>query len=180
MLTSAASTTDFNSGRKSKMKSTLVVSTILAAVALSTCAFGQGLPSTKVLTFDVAHSMAQAAMAKCHADSHKIAVVVVDSLDEPLVVLRDEGAAPGDIELAMMKAKTVILFRTSSGTAYPTVEQAPNLRTVVPGTWNTAGGVPINVGEYTIGAIAVAGGHGQGNDASCAEAGVAKVADKLK
>ena len=162
------------------MRSLRVVSIFAAALGLATGAFGQGLPSTKVLTFDVAHSMAQAAMAKCHADGHKIAVVVVDSLDEPLVVLRDEGAAPGDIELAMMKAKTVILFRTSSGTAYPTVEQAPNLRTVVPGTWNTAGGLPINVGEYTIGAIAVAGGHGQGNDAGCASAGVAKVADQLK
>jgi uncharacterized protein GlcG (DUF336 family) len=162
------------------MKSIRAISILAATLWLPVAAFGQGLPSTKVLTFDVAHAMAQAAMEKCHAEGHKIAVVIVDNLDEPLVMLRDEGAAPGDIDLAMMKAKTVILFRTQSGAAYPTAEQAPNLRTVVPGTWNTAGGLPINVGEYTIGAIAVAGGHGQGNDAACAEAGMAKVADKLK
>jgi uncharacterized protein GlcG (DUF336 family) len=152
----------------------------VAALFLPTNAFGQDLPSTKVLTFDVAQTMAEAAMAKCRADGHKIAVVVVDSLNALIVVLRDDGAVPGDIDLAKMKATTAILFRTSSGDAYPTVEQAPNLRTVVPGTWNTAGGMPINVGNYTIGAIAVAGGHGQGNDAACANAGIAKVADKLK
>ena len=72
----------FDSGRNSKMRLLRQSYRYLQWPSDSTSTFGQGLPSIKVLTFDLAHSMAQAAMAKCHADGHKIAVVVVDSLDE--------------------------------------------------------------------------------------------------
>ena len=42
------------------------------------------------------------------------------------------------------------------------------------------GGVPIKVGEATIGAVAVSGAPGGDKDAACANAGLAKVADKLR
>ena len=41
-----------------------------AMAALSHPAFAQ-LPSSKVLTMDVAHSIAQEALAKCRADGYK-------------------------------------------------------------------------------------------------------------
>ena len=48
-----------------------------------------------------------------------------------------------------------------------------------PGTINAQGGVPIKVGEATIGAVGVSGAPGGDKDAACANAALAKVADKL-
>ena len=42
------------------------------------------------------------------------------------------------------------------------------------------GGVPIKIGESTIGAVAVSGAPGGDKDAACANAGIAKASDKLK
>jgi uncharacterized protein GlcG (DUF336 family) len=50
----------------------------------------------------------------------------------------------------------------------------------IPGTINAQGGVPIKVGDATIGAVAVSGAPGGDKDAACAKAALDKVADKLK
>jgi uncharacterized protein GlcG (DUF336 family) len=50
----------------------------------------------------------------------------------------------------------------------------------IPGTVNAQGGVPIKVGDVTIGAVAVSGAPRGEQDAACANAALAKVADKLK
>ena len=42
------------------------------------------------------------------------------------------------------------------------------------------GGLPIMVGNETIGAVGVSGAPGQDKDETCARAGLAKVADQLK
>ena len=44
----------------------------------------------------------------------------------------------------------------------------------------TVGGLPIKVGDETIGGIGVSGAPGGQNDEACAQAGIAKVADQLK
>jgi len=62
-----------------------------AAAALSMTAFAQ-LPSSKILTMDVAQTIAQEAMAKCRADGYKVTVLVVDGLNAPKAMLRDDGA----------------------------------------------------------------------------------------
>jgi uncharacterized protein GlcG (DUF336 family) len=51
---------------------------------------------------------------------------------------------------------------------------------VLPGTINAMGGVPIKVGDQLIGAVSVSGAPGGEKDAACANAALAKVADKLK
>jgi uncharacterized protein GlcG (DUF336 family) len=163
------------------MKSFRVVWMFVVAVVFSASASGQDLPSTKVLTFNLAQTIAQAAMAKCRAEGHKISVVVVDPLNYPVVVLRDDGSVPANLDFAKMKALGAILYRTPTGPAQPLPPGAPLPASPLPGTWMShGGGVPIKAGEYTIGAIGVGGtGTGEG-DAVCANAGVAKVADKLK
>ncbi|MFL4969813.1 MAG: GlcG/HbpS family heme-binding protein, partial [Xanthobacteraceae bacterium] len=51
-----------------------------------------------------------------------------------------------------------------------------NLADVIP----LGGGIPIKIGEDTIGAIGVSGAPGQDKDEACAQAGLAKVADQLQ
>lgn len=152
---------------------------MLAAAAASTTAFAQ-LPSTKVLTLDVAHTIAQEAMAKCRADGYKVTVLVVDAQNAPKAMLRDDGASAATTEVAKMKATATMLYNRPSGPAQPPPAGTPAPPATIPGTINAQGGVPIKVDGMTIGAVAVSGAPGGEKDAACANAALAKVADKLR
>jgi uncharacterized protein GlcG (DUF336 family) len=161
------------------MKLTKFALLIGLMAALSTSAFAQ-LPQSRVLTMDVAHAIAQEAMAKCRADGYKVTVLVVDGLNAPKVLLRDDGATASTTEVAKMKATATMLYNRPSGPAQPLAAGTTAPPATIPGTINAQGGVPIKVGDATIGAVAVSGAPGGDKDAACANAGIAKVADKLK
>jgi uncharacterized protein GlcG (DUF336 family) len=165
--------------RKDFTKMKLTTLAVLAAVTFSTSAFAQ-LPNSKVLTMDVAHALAQEAMAKCRADGYKVTVLVVDGLNAPKALLRDDGASAATTEVAKMKATSTMLQNRPSGPATPPPPGTPAAPATIPGTINAQGGVPIKVGDVTIGAIAVSGAPGGDKDAACANAALAKLADRLK
>lgn len=152
---------------------------LAAAAAYATSAFAQ-LPSTKVLTMDVAQTIAQEAMAKCRADGYKVTVLVVDAQNAPKAMLRDDGASAATTEVAKMKATATMLYNRPSGPAQPLPPGQAAPPATVPGTINAQGGVPIKVDGMTIGAVAVSGAPGGEKDAACANAALAKVADKLR
>ena len=147
------------------MNFTKLVVLTSAMAAVSGSAFAQ-LPASRVLTVDVAQSIAQEAMAKCRADGYEVTVLVVDGLNAPKALLRDDGATASTTEVAKMKATATMLYNRPSAT--------------ITGTINAQGGVPIKVGDATIGAVAVSGAPGGDKDAACANAALAKVSDRLK
>ena len=161
------------------MKLTKVVLLTIAILALSTSAFAQ-LPTTKILTMDVAEVIAQGAMAKCRADGYKVTVLVVDGLNAAKAMMRDDGASASTTEVARMKATATMLYNRPSGPAQPPPPGQAAPPATIPGTINAQGGVPIKVGESTIGAVAVSGAPGGDKDAACANAGIAKASDRLK
>jgi len=142
--------------------------------------FAQGLPTMKVLTVDVAQTIAQEAMAKCRADGYKVSVRVVDHANIEKAFVRDDGAGMATVQVATMKANSVMAFGRPSGPPPNLPAGAPVPAPVVPGTINAMGGVPIKVGDQVIGAVAVSGAPGGDKDAACANAALTKVADKLK
>jgi uncharacterized protein GlcG (DUF336 family) len=153
-----------------------------ALLTLATAAgvFAQGLPTTKVLTVDLAQTLAQEAMARCRADGYKVSVRVVDGANMEKAFLRDDGAGMATIQVATMKANSVLAFGRASGPPPNLPPGAPVPAPVVPGTINAMGGVPIKVGDQVIGAVSVSGAPGGDKDAACANAALSKVADKLK
>jgi uncharacterized protein GlcG (DUF336 family) len=155
--------------------------TTLAAAALvaATSARAQ-LPNSKVLTVDVAQTIAQEAMAKCRSEGYKVTVLVVDGLNAPKAMVRDDGASAATTEVAKMKATATMLYNRPSGPAQPPPPGTAAAPATIPGTINAQGGVPLKVGEVTIGAVAVSGAPGGDKDAACANAALAKVADKLR
>ena len=161
------------------MKYTKLALITIAIAALSTSAFAQ-LPTTKILTMDVAETIAQGAMAKCRADGYKVTVLVVDSLNAPKALMRDDGATASTTEVAKMKATATMLYNRPSGPATPPPPGQAAPPATIPGTINAQGGVPIKVGESTIGAVAVSGAPGGDKDAACANAGIQKASDKLR
>lgn len=150
-----------------------------ATAAFSMNALAQ-LPASRVLTLEVAQTIAQEAMAKCRADGYKVTVLVVDGLNAPKAMLRDDGASASTTEAAKMKATSTMLYNRPSGPAQPPAPGTTAPPATIPGTINAQGAVPIKFGEVTIGAVAVSGAPGGDKDAACANAALAKVADKLK
>jgi uncharacterized protein GlcG (DUF336 family) len=161
------------------MKLTYTLALTAAAAAFSGGAFAQ-LPTQKVLTIDVAETIAQESMAKCRADGYKVTVTVVDSGNVLKAFLRDDGAGNGTVEMGRMKANSVMAFGRPSGPPPNLPPGTPAPAPVLPGTVNAMGGVPIKVGDQLIGAVSVSGAPGGDKDAACANAALAKVADKLK
>jgi|HubBroStandDraft_5_1064220.scaffolds.fasta_scaffold206953_2 uncharacterized protein GlcG (DUF336 family) len=161
------------------MKLTRSLALTALAAAFSTGAFAQ-LPTQKMLTIDVAQAIAQESMAKCRADGYKVTVTVVDSGNVLKAFLRDDGAGNGTVEMGRMKANSVMAFGRPSGPPPNLPAGTPAPPPVLPGTVNAMGGVPIKVGDQLIGAVSVSGAPGGEKDAACANAALAKVADKLK
>lgn len=162
------------------MKLMKFIGLVAVAAALSVYASAQGLSTQKMLTVDMAQTMAQEALAKCRADGYKVTVLVVDGLNAPKAMLRDDGATAATTEVAKMKATATMWYNRPSGPAQPLPPGTAAPPLPVPGTINAQGGLPIKVGDATIGAIAVSGAPGGDKDAACATAGLSKVADKLK
>jgi uncharacterized protein GlcG (DUF336 family) len=150
------------------------------AVALLVGSARAQLPSSKILTVDVAQAIAQEAMAKCRAEGYHVTVLVVDGLNAPKAMLRDDGASAATTEVAKMKATATMLYNRPSGPAQPLPPGTAAPPATIVGTINAQGGVPIKVGDATIGAVAVSGAPGGDKDAACANAGLAKVADRLR
>ena len=145
-------------------------------LATAAAAFAQ-LPTQKVLTLEVAQQIAQEALAKCRADGYKVSVTVVDHTNMLKAFLRDDGSNNVTVEVGRMKTNFVMAYGRASA---PPANAVPGQMPPVSGTIYAMGGVPIKVGDQLVGAVSVSGAPGGDKDAVCANAGLAKVADKLK
>jgi uncharacterized protein GlcG (DUF336 family) len=155
---------------------------------------GAQVLNEKNVSVKMALEIAQTALAEC---GDRVSVAVVDRTGRLRVFLQGDGAAPHNIELARRKAYTAETFgrtsaewaqRTDAGAAATAAAAAPAgtgqnisgqraLTDVIP----LQGGVPIKVGDVTIGGVGLSGApHGGPQEEACGKAGVAKVADQLK
>jgi uncharacterized protein GlcG (DUF336 family) len=155
------------------------VAGLLVIIALPPAASAQGVISERNVSMQLARTIADAAI-QCATDGG-LSVAVVDRSGQLKVLLRGDGSPPHGIELARRKAYTSRTFRR------PSLEWAKRSETDLVGQRNLAeviplgGGMPIKVGNETIGAIGVSGTTGgQQGDEDCAKAAIAKVADQLQ
>jgi uncharacterized protein GlcG (DUF336 family) len=144
-------------------------------------ATAQGIVMQRNLSLPLAKAIAEATLAECKSKGFNTAAAVVDRAGQVLVILRDEQATSQQAEMARRKAYTARMFRISTmdfqkRTAgdSPTAAQRD-----LPDILALSGGVPIQVGNDTIGGVGSAGSTLETDDA-CAKAGIAKVADLLK
>jgi uncharacterized protein GlcG (DUF336 family) len=150
---------------------------VAAIIALPGAAGAQVLMEPNV-SAKMALTIAETAIAECGS---RVSVAVVDRTGRVRVFVQGDGAAPHNLELARRKAYTARTFgRTSLEWAQRTETQLPGQRQlseVIP----LQGGVPIKVGEETIGGIGLSGApNGGPQEEACGKAGIAKVADQLK
>jgi uncharacterized protein GlcG (DUF336 family) len=158
----------------------------LAGLTLIVLALAPSLAGAQVLmqrdvSLKMALAIAEAAVAECEKAGNDVSVAVVDRAGRLRVFLQGDRAAPHNIELAQRKAYTARTFgrssaewsdRTAAGSELAAQRQLEHVIAL-------RGGIPIKVGDETIGAVGVSGSTSTGDEA-CAAAGVQKVADQLK
>ena len=165
------------------MRFFLTVAALLAAASLPVAA--QGLVTQKVLSMEMAQAVVQGTVERCRADGFSVSVSVIDVGGLLKAFIRDDGNnGPHTIDLSRRKAYTALTFASRWATSLEAAKAwghalgspMPN----VEGTTGLGGGVPIKVGEVTIGAVGVSGAVGGDKDEICAKAGIAKIAHLLK
>jgi uncharacterized protein GlcG (DUF336 family) len=141
----------------------------------------QGVVTQRNLSLGLARSIAEATIGECKAKGFSTAAAVVDRSGQVLVILRDEQASAQTAEMARRKAYTARMFRISTLEFQKRTASDPALapQRDVADILALGGGVPIQIGNETIGGVGSSGSSQEMDDA-CAKAGVAKVADQLK
>ena len=169
---------------------TLAALIALIAAGASISRAEQGLLTHKALSLDMAMAMAQGSLEKCRSMNYKCAIAVLDATGRTIIAMQDDGAMLHRFDVAHKKAYTALVYRRPSkdvveGWSKKTVGSIPLAEGTMPsppieGTIAMGGGLPIKVGNDVIGAIAVSGAPGWPLDEACAQAGLDKIADKLK
>jgi uncharacterized protein GlcG (DUF336 family) len=155
---------------------------LLAAFVCSTASAAEPLPAEthKVLPLNLAVEAAQAVIAACETQGYKMTVTIVDRAGAPKVVLVGDGANKLGAEITRRKAYTAATLRITSGEFGKRVAGGGfNPAVFDPQLTTARGGVPIKVGDDTIGAIGAGGAPGGDKDEACANAGLAKIGDRL-
>lgn len=155
---------------------------VAALAALALPAFAQsGTFTVRQMTPDTAAKATRAALEECRKAGFQVAVAVVDRAGVAQSLLRDRFAGPHTVSTAINKGWTAISFRTdtlefakatagASGSAG--IRHLPNVVAV-------GGGVNIEAGGTTVGAIGVSGAPTGEADDACARAGIAAIRDEL-
>jgi uncharacterized protein GlcG (DUF336 family) len=167
----------YSQSREDQMSFRLLAAAAVAALAVPGAANAQVLMEPNI-SAKMALAIAETAFAEC---GPRVSVAVVDRAGRLRVFIQGDGAQPHNIELARRKAYTAETFgRTSIDWAQRTetrVQGQRQLSEVIP----LQGGVPIKVGEQTIGGVGLSGApNGGPQEEACGKAGIAKVADQLK
>jgi uncharacterized protein GlcG (DUF336 family) len=141
----------------------------------------EALVTHKSLSPEIALELARATLEDCRKRGFQVAVAVVDRFGQTQVMIRDRFAGPHTPATAAGKGWTAVSFRTNTtdlvGISQPGMPQA-GLRDL-PGAVILGGGVRVEAGGVTVGAVGVSGAPGGDADDACAKAGIAAVQDKL-
>ena len=158
----------------------VVAASVLAIASIAT-ASGQAPLTEKNISMKMSQAIIDGTIEQCAKDGYKVSVVVVDYAGLVHASLRGDGTNPHTMEFARKKAYTA---RTRGQTSLEFMKLTDNPASAylrqIPDVVAVGGGVPIKIGNVTIGAVGVSGAPGGEKDEVCANAGIARVADQLK
>jgi len=161
------------------------ISTLVAAALIgqtSLVAAQQATFQTKSLTPETALVAARAALEACRQQGFQVGVAVVDRAGITQVFLRDRFAGPHTVEVATNKAWTANSFRTSTLALASETQAGKSMSGIrsVPRMLAVGGGLMIEGGGSSFGAIGVSGAPGGEADDVCAQAGLKAIADAIE
>src|SRR5471032_1681111 len=140
-----------------------------ASVLAAGPALAQAPQVEKNVSMGMALAIIQGTLEQCTKDGYKVSITVVDKAGNVAAQLRGDGTNPHTMEFSRLKAYTsrtrgqtsLEFMKLISDPANAYLKQIPNVVGV-------GGGVPIKVGNETIGGVGVSGAPGGEKDELCA------------
>jgi uncharacterized protein GlcG (DUF336 family) len=164
----------------------IFLAVLAATCALSRSAEAQGVIKQSNLSSAMVQDILVGALYACHEKGFQVSITIIDRFGLVRASFRDENAGLHTLENSQRKAYTAVTFRMPSaefakrGVTDPSRAPQQNLSGVIA----LGGGLPIVAGNEVIGAIGVSGSPGGSvvgsNDEYCGNAGIARVADRLR
>ena len=137
---------------------------------------------THRLSAALAMEAAEETVAACAKQNYHETADVVDADGVSIAVLRGDGTGAHSLDSAHAKAYTAASFKNDTLALYDRAKGEDGIAPLakLPHVMFFGGGVPIKLGDETIGAIGAAGAPGAKLDDGCARAGIDKIRDRLK
>ncbi|GAB3475493.1 GlcG/HbpS family heme-binding protein [Polaromonas eurypsychrophila] len=160
----------------------IIQASALCLSLVAAAASAQSVRTEKNMSLDLANQIASATVAACTISGYAVGVTVVDRAGSVRAVQRADNAGPHTLSASLQKAFTSASAKNSTLAMMEAAQKNPaaaNL-TDIPGFLLLGGGVPVKVGNETIGAVGVGGAPGGHLDEACAVAALDKVKDQLK
>jgi uncharacterized protein GlcG (DUF336 family) len=154
----------------------------LGAVALmGSIAQAQTLPTHRIPAA-LAVEAASETVAVCAKQGYHETAQVVDADGAVIAALRGDGTGAHTLDSAFYKAYTAASFKSDT---LALAERAKGEDSILPlarlpHVMFFGGGVPIKLGDETIGAVGASGAPGGKLDDACARAGLDKIKDRLQ
>lgn len=154
----------------------------LAAAMAGTSTASAATASTRSIASTTAVQLAQQTVAACSADGYNVSASVVDRSGVLLAMVRADGAGPHTAEASRAKAFTSASSRNPTSGIAKAIQSNPDAAGManIPGFLVLGGGVPLKIGNETIGAIGVAGAPGGHLDEACAQKAITALKDQLQ
>jgi uncharacterized protein GlcG (DUF336 family) len=165
----------------------LTVSLLFTSALFSMSASAESLPTRKQLPLSLAMEAAMEAVIVCEKSGYRVTATVMDASGIIKAIAKGDLAPPHTLDSSRGKSyaavslgpnfseptTSAIVARVANGTAFGPLQH-------LPGVFLVPGGVLIKSGDDVVGAIGVGGAPGGDKDEVCAQAAVAKIADRLK
>lgn len=160
---------------------------LASILLLPSAAAAQGpapLEVRHLLPVEAALTAAGATIARCKAGGFEVAVAVLDRDGSVRLLAASPSVRPISIELAQRKARSSVMFQSSSAAFGERKRTNPafaaSMQSVDPRLSGGAGALPIEARGEFLGAIGVSGAPQGTQDEDCARAGLAAIAGTLR
>lgn len=160
----------------------LIASALAVSFAIAGAAHAQGVRSERALSLPLASQIAAEAVNACAANGYAVSAAVVDRAGVVRALLRADNAGAHTIGASQQKAWTSASAKNTTLAMMEGSQKNPAAANLgdIPGFLLLGGGVPIKVGNETIGAVGVGGAPGGHLDEQCAVAAIEKVKGQLQ
>ncbi|MCB1875445.1 MAG: heme-binding protein [Chromatiales bacterium] len=162
------------------MKKALAPALLLSVAILAPATAGADEPllvSEKRMSLETALRIAQGAIDACREKGIQIGVTVVDRAGNPQVMLRDVLATELTERISRLKAYTAVSFNAATKALR---DRAASPMVQVEGLVFLTGGLLVQAGGQTVGAVGVSGAPSGDTDEECAQAGIDAVTEDLE
>jgi uncharacterized protein GlcG (DUF336 family) len=158
-----------------------VFAALTGAALISSAAFAQTLPTHR-LPAALAVDAASETVAACAKQGYHETAQVVDADGVVIATLRGDVAGAHTLDSALYKAYTAASFKSDTLSLAERAKGEDSIAPLsrLPHVMFFGGGVPIKLGDETIGAIGASGAPGGKLDDACARAGLDKIKDRLQ